>query len=336
MTDIYAEITKINPDRREVFGWASITEMKGEPVFDLQGDYIETSELEKAAYDYVLDSRVGGEMHQRMKKSAPKQVGTLIESFVVTPEKVEKMGLPEGALPSGWWIGFKVNDDSVWKSVKDQKYTGFSIHGKGVRKQIMKTDIREELLRKAFESASSKIEFTKNIAEITDVLIEREHPEAYYFAEVTKHLVQSQIQKSVTLQEHNSEKSTEGMRSLSKREYETLSKYLSSPMNKHLIGNHNQKDHDPKKKGQHSRSSHSNKSRAGAGAGLLAAGGLAAAVASRGKIRGQIATRRFARDTQSLLDDLNLGPNRKPPSWEDLASGPDPIAGLRTRARDLR
>lgn len=129
---IEGEIAKVDTDKRQVFGWASVTEINGKPVVDLQNDVLETYELEKAAYDYVLNSRVGGEMHRRVGKSSPKQVGSLIESMVITPEKIEKMGLPPDT-PRGWWIGFKVQDEEVWQNVKKGKYAGFSIHGLGKR-----------------------------------------------------------------------------------------------------------------------------------------------------------------------------------------------------------
>ena len=51
----------------------------------------------------------------------------------VTPEKLEKMGLADDALPHGWWVGFKVNDDAQWERVKKSERTGFSIHGSGKR-----------------------------------------------------------------------------------------------------------------------------------------------------------------------------------------------------------
>jgi hypothetical protein len=53
-----------------------------------------------------------------------------------TPEKWEAMGIPEGTLPVGWWVGFKVNDAEVWKAVKDGKYKMFSVHGSGLRKAM--------------------------------------------------------------------------------------------------------------------------------------------------------------------------------------------------------
>lgn len=125
------EFSKVNTEKRQVFGWASITEINGEPVVDLQGDYIDHEELEKSAYDYVIKSRKGGDMHQRYMEG-PVHVSDMIESFIVTPEKKEKMGLPD-SLPTGWWVGYQINDEDAWDLVKTGKRTGFSIHGRGQR-----------------------------------------------------------------------------------------------------------------------------------------------------------------------------------------------------------
>ena len=43
----------------------SVVEVNGEPVVDLQGDYISVDEMEKAGYEYVMKSRKGGDMHLR-------------------------------------------------------------------------------------------------------------------------------------------------------------------------------------------------------------------------------------------------------------------------------
>lgn len=43
------------------------------------------------------------------------------------------MGIPEGTLPVGWWIGFQVTDADVWEKVKDGTYSMFSIEGKAER-----------------------------------------------------------------------------------------------------------------------------------------------------------------------------------------------------------
>ena len=126
------EISKVDSEKRQVFGWCSITAIDGEPVVDRQGDYIPLDEIEKAAYTYVVESRKGGDMHARDGEN-PMHVSNLVESFVVTPEKLQRMGLPDNALPHGWWVGFKVEDDKTWNLVKNGSRTGFSIHGSGKR-----------------------------------------------------------------------------------------------------------------------------------------------------------------------------------------------------------
>lgn len=130
--DATGEIEKRDDDKRLVFGWASIAIHKdGTVEVDKQGDVLEDiDQMEKVAYDFVLHSRDGGEMHVR------KGVSTMVESFVSTDEKWEAMGIPEGTLPVGWWVGFRVNDDKVWEDVKKKKYRMFSVHGSGTRKAL--------------------------------------------------------------------------------------------------------------------------------------------------------------------------------------------------------
>ena len=131
---IRGEVSKMNTDLQQVFGWASVIELNGEPVIDLQGDLMTIETIEKAAYDYVHKSRKGGRQHQRNGEE-PLHVSDMIESFVLTPEKKEQMGLP-ATTPTGWWVGFQINDDDTWAAYKDGKLKEFSIHGSGTRRAM--------------------------------------------------------------------------------------------------------------------------------------------------------------------------------------------------------
>ena len=128
-------ITKIDDDKRLVFGWASISiTADGEQLEDLQHDLIDPEDLEEAAYEFVLHFRDTGELHNpRLRKK-----GKLVESCVFTAEKQKAMGLPEGILPVGWWIGFKIEDDEAWEKVKNGTYKMFSIEGKAQRIPVEK------------------------------------------------------------------------------------------------------------------------------------------------------------------------------------------------------
>lgn len=132
--NIRGEISKMNVEKKQVFGWASVIEINGEPVIDLQGDVMTIDTIEKAAYDYVHKSRKGGNQHQRAGEE-PLHVSDMIESFVLTPEKKDQMGLPD-TVPTGWWVGFQINDDDTWNAYKDGKLKEFSIHGSGTRKAL--------------------------------------------------------------------------------------------------------------------------------------------------------------------------------------------------------
>lgn len=122
------KIQKADDDKRLAFGWASASvTINGETVEDCVGDVIDVEELEQAAYNFVELYREGGEMHERGG------CAVLVESVIFTPEKIAAMGIPEGTVPTGWWIGFKVTDDDVWAKVKDGTYPMFSIEGEAVR-----------------------------------------------------------------------------------------------------------------------------------------------------------------------------------------------------------
>ena len=126
------EFSKFDDAKKQAFGWASVVKVNGEDVVDRQGDYIDLNDLEDAAYAYVHKSRVGGDMHRRAGE-APHKVSDMIESMVFTDDKVAKMGLPDD-FPRGWWVGYQIHDDATWDEVRKKGRTGFSIHGKGLRK----------------------------------------------------------------------------------------------------------------------------------------------------------------------------------------------------------
>ncbi len=125
------KIMKSDDEKMLAFGWANVSmRVDGELIEDWQGDIIEPEELESAAYEYVRLYGDGGEMHERGG------VAVLIESVVFTEEKMQVMGIPVGTLPVGWWIGFKVLDEDVWKKVKDGTYPMFSIEGEAERVEV--------------------------------------------------------------------------------------------------------------------------------------------------------------------------------------------------------
>ena len=124
-------IKKADEDKRLAFGWASVANFEdGSTLVDSADDVIDIDVLEKAAYKFVRLHRSGGEMHERAA------VAELVESIVFTKEKAAALGIPEGTLPEGWWVGFFVTDDDVWAKVKSGEYAMFSIEGVAQRVKI--------------------------------------------------------------------------------------------------------------------------------------------------------------------------------------------------------
>lgn len=134
-------------DKQLVFGWGSIAiNVDGEQLVDRQGDMIDPEDLETAAYEYVLEFRATGEEHIPTMRNK----GRLVESCVFTEEKQKALGIPQGTVPVGWWVGFKIDDKDAWERIKNGTYNMFSVEGAGVR-----TPVNDDL-QKSFPDTSSK------------------------------------------------------------------------------------------------------------------------------------------------------------------------------------
>lgn len=123
------KVTKMDEEKRRVFGFFSVVEENGKPVIDYQGDVIDSDDLEEAAYKYVMYSRMGDERHDERAKAM------LIESVYFSKEKQAALGIDLGKVC--WWGGFYITDDDLWEKVKSGQYSMFSIGG---RSKVVKPD----------------------------------------------------------------------------------------------------------------------------------------------------------------------------------------------------
>ena len=123
---------KLDGEKRLVFGWLSVVaDENGKLLVDSQQDVLEEGDLELAVYAYVIGSREAGDKHQRVTG-----IGKLVESCMFTTEKMAALGIPAGILPIGWWVGYFIEDDTVWEKIKSGEYKAFSIGGAGVRRKM--------------------------------------------------------------------------------------------------------------------------------------------------------------------------------------------------------
>ncbi len=130
-------IAKYYDDEQLVFGWASVAkDVAGTRPLDWQGDYINAEDLEPAVYKFNLEYRETNEMHAGAAK------GELVESVMLTKEKMAAMGIPEGIVPEGWWVGFKIDDPEAYQKVKKGIYKMFSIEGSGQRVPVSDEEVK--------------------------------------------------------------------------------------------------------------------------------------------------------------------------------------------------
>jgi len=114
-----------------VYGWASVSaKADGSPLVDRDGDTIPTPVLESAMHDFMASYRSGGVMHEGDDE------GIVVESLLVTAEKLEAMGIPAEvaqSIPEGAFIGLKLDPTSAtFQRVQSGELGMFSIFGKAV------------------------------------------------------------------------------------------------------------------------------------------------------------------------------------------------------------
>jgi hypothetical protein len=130
------DFAKVETAKRQVFGWLYVARDKsGAQVVDHSGETISVEELEKASYNFVLGARVAGENHTKANGKVA-GVGRLIECVVFTPEKRAAMGIPEGHVPDGTWVGFKIDSDAAWQGVVSGRYKMLSLGGKAIKSAL--------------------------------------------------------------------------------------------------------------------------------------------------------------------------------------------------------
>jgi len=122
------EIEKLDAERRIVFGWGYVSnDESGAQVIDHSGQAVSIADIEKAAEGFMLESRIGGQMHKR-------SAGEVCHSIVITDEIAQALGIV--SKKRGWFIGFKVTDDDAWEGVKSRRFRAFSIGGSARKESV--------------------------------------------------------------------------------------------------------------------------------------------------------------------------------------------------------
>lgn len=121
----------VNSELGLVMGYAIICKIDGQPYYDLNIDqngrrvpeHITEEAMLKAAADFMLNSRLGNEMHGDDPK------GTYVFAYPLTTDIAKAMGL--NTRVTGLLVAYKPPED-VLSKFKDGTYKGFSIEGRRV------------------------------------------------------------------------------------------------------------------------------------------------------------------------------------------------------------
>jgi hypothetical protein len=151
------ELKEVDTEKRILMGAALIPNKQ---IYRKNKDkefYIYFSEdtVRKASELFLMRSNQNNATYEHERKMLDGM--SVVESWIIEDEKTDKSKLYGFSLPKGtWMISMKVNNDEVWKKVKDGEVKGFSIEGYFVDKYDMSKNINEmdtieklkELIRK--------------------------------------------------------------------------------------------------------------------------------------------------------------------------------------------
>lgn len=117
-------IAKISPEKQIVY-----CVVLSPDEIDEDDDYMFAEDIEKAAHDYLLNSRVIGDTHGKQAAAAP------VESYIC-PADCEWTSGPYGpqvVKKGAWVIGIRIFDKNLWEAVKNGEYQSVSVGGAGLR-----------------------------------------------------------------------------------------------------------------------------------------------------------------------------------------------------------
>ena len=124
-----ATILKSDDESRMVYGWASVSTVKGELVVDTQGDTLAPDEMVKMADRFMASVRTAKAMH------AGEGIGEVLHSMPLTADIAKAFGIESDR--EGWMIAMKIHDDKIWSMIKAGTLGSLSIGGRaGVREAV--------------------------------------------------------------------------------------------------------------------------------------------------------------------------------------------------------
>lgn len=155
------ELKEVDTEKRILMGAALIPNKQ---IYRRNKDkeyYIFFSEetVRKASELFLMRSNQNNATYEHERKMLEGM--SVVESWIIEDEKTDKSRLYNFNLPKGtWMISMKVNNDEIWKSVKDGEVKGFSIEGHFADKYEMSKEKieKDEIIAYLKEILDTKLE----------------------------------------------------------------------------------------------------------------------------------------------------------------------------------
>jgi hypothetical protein len=138
------ELKEVDTEKRILMGAALIPDKQIFRRNEKEEYYIFFSKdtVRQASELFLMNSNQNNATYEHDQKLKGLSV---VESWIIEDSKTDKSRLYNFNLPEGtWMISMKVNNDDVWKDVKDGKVKGFSIEGYFADKLEMSLQEQEE------------------------------------------------------------------------------------------------------------------------------------------------------------------------------------------------
>jgi hypothetical protein len=142
------ELKEVDTEKRILMGAALVPDKQiyrvNEKTKEEYYIYFSADTVRKASELFLMNSNQNNATYEHDKKLKGMSV---VESWIIEDEKQDKSAKYGFSLPKGtWMISMKVNNDEVWKDVKEGKVKGFSIEGYFADKLEMSEMTEEDLL----------------------------------------------------------------------------------------------------------------------------------------------------------------------------------------------
>lgn len=130
-----ASVVKVDEKLRLVFGFAIVCKQGGSDYYDVQNDHIPEEAMLKAADEFMCNSRVSGEMHERAD-------GDVVFAFPLTTEIAKALGIETER--TGLLVAIRPSN-AVFEKFQKGEYTGFSIGGERGQDEVAKKATEDDV-----------------------------------------------------------------------------------------------------------------------------------------------------------------------------------------------